>query len=411
LTPDADAPAPLSWATVIVLATVGAIAVANVYYLQPLLELIAEDFHADEQTAGMVSVGMQAGYALGILALVPLGDVLERRRLLVVMFFAVGAMLIVATLAPSATFLALTMLAIGFCTTAPQVLVPFAADIAPPRQRGRVIGTMQSGLILGTLFARVAGGFIGAHAGWRAVFGMAAAIMIASAFVLGRVLPVRQPHATLRYGELLRSVGSFVRRFPALRGSMCLGGLAFMTFAGIWTVFAFHLHDLGYGADIVGLIGLLSLLSAVAASWFGVLADRLGTLRTGTAGWALLLVTFLIFRFGGWSIWGIVIAAAIFPLAFQLNQISNQTRIFAIDDRARSRINTAYTFAMFGSGAVGAAAAAVVWQYGGWNAVCLLQIAWIAAMGPVLWWLRQSASTHRPSADTEARADARALFK
>lgn len=332
---------------------------------------------------------MQSGYALGILALVPLGDVLERRRLLVVMFFAVSAMLVVSTLSPNAIFLSFTMLAIGFCTTAPQVLLPFAADLAPALQRGRVIGTMQTGLILGTLFARVAGGFIGAHFGWRAVFGMAAAIMLLSAFAIARVLPSRPPHATLRYSELLHSVFSYVRRYAALRVSMCLGGLSFMTFTGIWTVFAFHLHDLGYGSDVVGLIGLLSLVSAVAASWFGVLADRLGTLRTGTAGWCLLLLTFVIFRFEGWSLAGILVASALFPLGFQLNQISNQTRIFAIDDRARSRINTAYTFAMFGSGALGAVAADVTWQLGGWNAVCMLQIAWILAMAPVLLWLRR----------------------
>jgi len=387
--PEPVAPAPLPWASVVLLATAGAIAVANVYYLQPLLELIAEDFHVSAQTAGMVSVGMQTGYALGILALVPLGDVLDRRRLLVVMFFAVSALLVVSTLAPTATFLAFTMLAIGFCTTAPQVLLPFAADIAPPLQRGRVIGTMQTGLILGTLFARVAGGFIGAHFGWRPVFAMAAAIMLLTAFALARVLPSRPPHATLQYVELLRSVASYVRRYAALRVSMCLGGLAFMTFTGIWTVFAFHLHDLGYGSDVVGLIGLLSLISAFAASWFGVLADRLGTLRTGTAGWWLLLVTFVIFWCAGWSIGGIIVAAALYPLGFQLNQISNQTRIFAIDDRARSRINTAYTFAMFGSGAVGAAAATVVWQLGGWNAVCILQLGWVLAMAPVLLWLRR----------------------
>jgi predicted MFS family arabinose efflux permease len=386
----APAPAQLPWATVLLLATAGAIAVANVYYLQPLLELIAEDFRVDAQTAGMVSVGMQAGYALGILAIVPLGDVLERRRLLVVMFVAVSAMLVVSTFAPNATFLAFTMLAIGFCTTAPQVLLPFAADIAPPLQRGRVIGTMQTGLILGTLFARLAGGFIGAHFGWRAVFGTGSAIMLLSAFALARVLPARAPNATLNYGELLRSVASFVRRYAALRVSMCLGGFAFMTFTGIWTVLAFHLHDLGYGSEVVGLIGLLSLGSAFAASWFGVLADRLGTVRTGTAGWCLLLLTFLLFRFAGWSIGGVILAAALFPLGFQLNQISNQTRIFAIDDRARSRINTAYMFAMFGSGALGAAAATVAWSAGGWNAVCLLQLAWIAAMAPALLWLRST---------------------
>jgi predicted MFS family arabinose efflux permease len=377
---------------VLLLATAGAIAVANVYYLQPLLELIAEDFHASPREAGMVSVGMQLGYALGILAFVPLGDILERRRMLVVMFGAVSTMLVVAMVAPTVGLLAVTMLAIGFCTTCPQVLLPFAADIAPPLQRGRVIGTMQTGLILGTLFARVAGGFIGAHFGWRAVFGFAAAIMALSAFALARVLPSHPPNATLRYRELLASTISFIVRYPTLRISMCLGGLAFATFAGIWTVLAFHMHDLGYGSDIVGSIGLLSLLSAFAAGWFGIAADRLGTLRTGTAAWCLLLLSVLIFLFAGWTLAGMLLGAALFPLGTQLNQISNQMRIFSIDDRARSRINTAYTFAMFGSGAIGAGIATVAWQIGNWNGVCLVQVGLLIAMGPVLMWLRREAA-------------------
>ena len=384
-------PAPLPWGTVLLLATAGAIAVANVYYLQPLLELIAEDFHANAADAGLVSVGMQIGYAIGILAFVPLGDILERRRMLVVMFCAVSAMRVVATIAPSVWLLATTMLAIGFCTTCPQVLLPFAADIAPPLQRGRVIGTMQTGLILGTLFARVAGGFIGAHFGWRAVFGFAAVIMALSALALARVLPSRPPNATLRYRELVVSTIGYVRRHPTLRISMWLGGLSFATFGGTWTVLAFHMHDLGYGSDIVGSIGLLSLITAVAAGWFGVAADRLGTLRTGTAAWVLMLLTFVVYLFAGGTLAGMLVGSALFPLGTQLNQISNQMRIFAIDDRARSRINTAYTFSMFSGGAIGAAVATVAWQIGNWTAVCIVQLGFVAAMGPVLLWLRREA--------------------
>jgi predicted MFS family arabinose efflux permease len=297
-------------------------------------------------------------------------------------------MLLVAAFAPSATLLAFMMLAIGICTTCPQVLLPFAADIAPPLQRGRVIGTMQTGLILGTMFARVAGGFIGAHFGWRAVFVLAALIMGLSAIGLARVLPPRPPNVTLRYGELLRSILTYVGRYPTLRISMCLGALSFGTFSGIWTVFAFHLHDLGYGSDVVGSIGLLSLVTAFATAWFGMLTDRLGTLRTAVAGCALLVATFVIFLVFGWNIWGIIVGSTLYPLGTQLTQISNQMRIFAIDDKARSRVNTAYTFAMFGGGSLGALIATVAWQIGNWNAVCILELGLILLMVPVLVWLR-----------------------
>jgi predicted MFS family arabinose efflux permease len=380
------------------LATAGAVAVANVYYLQPLLELIAQGFGVSEHEAGYVSVGMQTGYALGILAFVPLGDIVDRRRMLLIMFVLVSAFLVAATFAPTVQVLALTMLAIGICTTAPQVLVPFAADVAPPLQRGRAIGIMQTGLILGTLFARVAGGFIGAHFGWRAVFGFAAVVMALASLAVARVLPHRPPHATIRYGELVRSIFGYVARYPVLRASMWLGMMTFGSFTGIWTVFAFHLHDLGYGSDVVGLIGLLSLITAFLAGWIGVLADRRGTLRTGTIGWLWLTLTMVLFLTVGWTIWGVILASAIFPLGTQFTHISNQTRIFGIDDRARSRINTAYTFAMFGGGSLGALVATLAWQVGNWNAVCILQLVQVGAMGPALWWLRRLRERERAAA-------------
>jgi predicted MFS family arabinose efflux permease len=375
---------PLAWSTVGLLASVGGIAVANVYYLQPLLELIAEDFHASQSEVGWVAVGMQSGYALGILAFVPLGDILERRRLLVTMFVAVAAMLACATVAPSVALLSLTTLAIGICTTAPQVLLPFAADLATASQRGRVVGAMQTGLIVGTLYARVAGGFIGAELGWRAVFGIAAVVMALASLVLARVLPLRAPNVALRYRDLLGSVVALVPRYPALRASMALGAMGFATFSAVWTVLAFHLHELGYGSDVVGAIGLLSLLTAVAANWFGVFADRYGTAATGTAGWVILVLTFALYLAGGGSLWGIVAASAIFPLGTQLNQISNQIRIFALADDARSRLNTAYTFTMFSGGAAGALGATLAWRLGGWNGVCVLCFAFIAPMAPIL---------------------------
>jgi MFS family permease len=213
--------------------------------------------------------------------------------------------------------------------------------------------------------------------------------MALSSIAVARALPHRPPHATLGYGELLRSIVGYVARYPALRATMWLGMMSFASFTGIWTVFAFHLHELGYGSDVVGLIGLLSLLTAFVAGWFGVLADRRGTLRTGTLGWLLLGLTFVLYLTLGWTIWGMIVASALFPLGTQLSHISNQTRIFGLDDRARSRINTAYTFAMFGGGSLGALIATLAWQLGNWNAVCVVQLVQVAAMGPALWWLRR----------------------
>lgn len=374
------------------LAAAAGVAVANVYYVQPLLQLIADDFHAPARTAGLVSVMMQAGYALGIVAFVPLGDVLQPRRLLTGMFCAVALMLAAAATAPSIALLAVATLAIGLCTTCAQVLMPFAADFAAPAQRGRVIGMMQTGLIIGTLFARAAGGLVGAHFGWRAVFWGAAALCAVSAAALSRILPLRPPRTPMRYGDLLRSIVALVLRYPTLRASMALGALAFATFAGVWTVLAFHLHELGFGSDVAGYLGVLGIGSAFTAARFGGIADRRGTLFTGTAAWAILLVAFAMLLALGWTLWGVVAACAVFPLGLSLTQISNQTRIFSLDDAARSRINTAYMFTNFAGGALGALGSTLAWQHGGWNAAAAFHLGLVAAMGPVLIWYRKLGS-------------------
>ncbi len=372
-----------------VFAAAGGVAVANVYYAQPLLQLIADDFHVSARSAGIVSVMIQAGYALGIIAFVPLGDIVQPRRLIVGMFSAVTVMLAAAAFAPSIVVLAIAAMAIGLCTTCAQILLPFAADFAARDQRGRVIGMIQTGLIAGTLCARVAGGFIGAHLGWRAVFGVAAILSSLAAASLARALPLRAPRPMVRYGALLASIASFVGRYPTLRASMALGALAFATFAGIWTVLAFHLHDLGYGADVAGYLGLLGIGSVFAAGRFGVLADRRGTLFTGIVGWLVLLAAYAMYLLLGWTLWGVMAASAIFPLGVSLTQISNQTRIFSLDDAARSRINTAYMGTIFGGGALGALGATLAWHAGGWNTVCVFELVLVVLMAPVLLWYRR----------------------
>jgi predicted MFS family arabinose efflux permease len=378
----------LSTSRVVLLAAIGGVAVANVYYLQPLLQLIVQDFHASPHSVGLVSVMMQAGYALGILAFVPLGDIMQPRPLLVSMFSAVALMLAFAANAPNVGLLALAALLIGLCTTCAQVLLPYAADFTAPAQRGAVIGMMQTGLIVGTLCARAGGGLIGAKFGWRAVFWIAAALSASAAVALWRSMPLRPARASLRYAELLASIVQLIVRYSALRVSMGLGALAFAAFAGIWTVLAFHLHDLGYGSDVVGGIGVLSIGSAFLAGRAGALADRRGTLFTGTVAWVVLLLAFALYTMAGWTLAGVIVASAIFPIGVAMTQISNQTRIFALDDTARGRLNTAYMFTNFAGGALGAFGATLAWQSAGWNGTCAFEFALIVAMAPFLWSYR-----------------------
>jgi predicted MFS family arabinose efflux permease len=382
----ADRAGAVSGRGVLLLAAAAGVAVANIYYVQPLLQLIADDFHASARSVGLVAVMMQLGYAVGILAFVPLGDIVQPRRLLTIMFAAVTVMLACGALAPGVAALAAATLAIGICTTCAQILMPFAADFAPAPQRGRVIGTIQTGLLVGMLFARVGGGLLGAHLGWRSVFWCAAALSALAALVLARVMPLRPARAVLGYRDLLASIVALVGRHPTLRASMGLGAMAFAIFGGVWTVLAFQVHDLGYGADVVGYLGALSLGSALGAHRFGMLCDRRGTLFTGTLGWLLLLLACGAYAALGHALWGLVVASAFLPLGVSLTQISNQTRIFALDDTARSRLNTAYMFTIFSGGALGALGATIAWQRAGWSGVCILLLAFVAAMAPLLAW-------------------------
>jgi predicted MFS family arabinose efflux permease len=250
---------------------------------------------------------------------------------------------------------------------------------------------VQTGLIVGTVYSRAAGGFIGAHFGWRIVFWFAAAVTALSTVALARALPLRKPHSTLTYAQLLRSLVTLTRQYPALRASMGLGFCAFATFSAFWTTIAFHLRVLGYGSDVVGTLGLISIAGAFVAIPFGSLADRRGTVFTAALAIVALTVSFAIFLAGAHSLVAFFIGMVCFPIGIQLNQISNQSRIFGLDAQARSRLNTAYMCTTFMGGAVGAFAGAAAWQAGGWPAVCIFSLISIACAGLIVVWLRLTA--------------------
>lgn len=390
--------------TTLIFAVASGIAVANLYYIQPVLELIARDFHASPSAVGTISLLMQFGYAAGILFFVPLGDVLERRGMSVALFAAATASLAGCALAPNVAVLAACGLLTGALTIVAQVLMPFAADLAAPAQRGRVVASVQTGLIIGIVFSRGAGGLIGAHFGWRSVFWFGVAVTALATLALARALPLRTPHATLRYPELLKSVFVLTVRYPALRASMGLGFFAVATFSGFWTTIAFHMHDLGYGADVVGSLGAMALVGAIFAVYFGSLIDRRGTLFTGTMSIVALALAFAIFLGGAKSIVALYAGMICFPIGMQLNQISNQSRIFALDPQARSRLNTAYMFVTFTGGAIGAFAGAASWQAGGWNLMCAVCLGQIACGALILAWLRFRISAGPAARTSDATA-------
>lgn len=358
------------------------LSVANNYYAQPLLADMGRYFHVDDRRMGLVAMLAQVGYATGLLLFVPLGDRLERRGFILAMLGAVTVALFGMAVAPSFAWLAVASLVVGVTTIAPQLLVPFAAHLAAPAERGRVVGTVMSGLLIGILAARTASGFIGGQLGWRAVYLIAAGVMIALAMALRGLLPRSHPgHAGTTYLGLLGSIGGLLRDEPVLRQSCLFGAMSFGAFSAFWTTLAFHLASppFGYASGVVGLFGLVGIVGAMAAPMAGRFADRRSPRWTIGAGLGCVLLSYLVLGLAGATLWGLVAGVILLDLGAQAAHISNQARIYAIRPEARSRMNTAYMVAYFIGGALGSYGGAWGWSRAGWWGVCLVGLAMTAA--------------------------------
>ena len=358
--------------------------VATIYYNQPLLLEISRTFHVSAGSGGIISVATQLGYAAGILLLVPLGDVVERRRLILRLFAAVTVALAAAGLAPSFWVLAAASVAIGMTASVTHVVLPIAPELVGPGEGGRAVGTVMTGLLLGVLLGRVAAGAVAAALGWRAVFLLAAVLTGAFVPLLGWRLPKLPPPRALRYGAALRSLWDLAREEPELREAALVGFLVFGGFIAFWTNLAFFLGSPHYhlGPGVAGSFGLLGAAGALIASPAGKLADRYGPRVTLTLGLAALSVGYAILWVFGYRMAGLIAGVIVLDLGQQTMQISNQTRIFALSTTARNRINTVYMIVFFLGGAVGSALSAMAWSRWQWNGVCgwgmgMLGLAWI----------------------------------
>ena len=345
-------------------------AAANLYYTQPLLVDLRADFHAGPGAAGWVPTLAQVGYALGMALVVPLGDVLARRPLILRLTALTTLLLCAAPFAPSLGVLAALHLLIGLCTCVPQLLVPLAADLAAPEQRGRVVGTVMSGLLVGILLSRTFAGYVGEAAGWKAVFWAGAGINAVVWLLLRATLPVESTRPHLPYGELLRSCFTLLRRLPDLRLHSALGGLAFAAFCTFWVTLVLQLSTLGYGARTAGLYGAVGVVGALTAPLVGRVADATGGRRINVVGCALILASFGLLSIGRSSLLLIGLAVVLLDFGTQASHINNQARIFALDPAARSRLNTVYMVAYFTGGALGSLAGTRAWVHAGWTGVC-----------------------------------------
>lgn len=358
------------------------LAVAGNYYAQPLLSTIATDLGLGTAAATGIVTTAQLSYGAGLLLLVPLADLLERRRLIVVLMLLAAAGLATSALATGHSGLIFGTMIAGVCSVVAQVLVPFAATLAPPGEQGRSVGFVMSGLLLGILLARVVAGGISSLYGWRMVYVFGAVTMAMCAVGLARSLPRYREDAGLGYARLLLSVLALFLQEPILRLRALLGMLSFAVFSLFWTPLAFLLKapPYGYSDAAIGLFGLAGAAGALAANGAGRLADQgkggLGT-WTGLLG---LLVAWIPLAFAQVSLVALSAGVLILDLAVQLVHVSNQNAIYALRPQARSRLNSGYMTCYFLGGAGGSWLATTIYPIAGWHGVVIAGVS-LAALG------------------------------
>ncbi|GER12157.1 MFS transporter [Variovorax boronicumulans] len=385
-------------ASLILLLAAGAgLSVASLYYAQPMLGVLGADIGASTRAVGFIPTLTQLGYALGILLLAPLGDRFDRRRIVLIKAGALCAALLVAGAAPSIGVLLAASLAIGLAATMAQDLVPAAATLAPDATRGKTVGTVMTGLLLGILLSRVVSGFVAEHFGWRAMFIAAAASIALIGAAAWRGLPRFRPTTHLAYGALLGSLGTLWSRHGTLRRAALAQALLAVGFSAFWSTLAVMLHGAPFhlGSAAAGAFGLAGAAGALAAPLAGRLADRRGPELVTRLGAGLALVSFAAMGLAPLmtphaQLWLLALAAVGFDLGMQAALIAHQTIVYGIEPGARSRLNAVLFTSMFIGMATGSALGALVLAAWGWAGVTALATATAAAALAVRLWPRQA---------------------
>ncbi|WP_368766776.1 MFS transporter [Enterobacter hormaechei] len=377
----------LSPALILLMSVATGLAVASNYYAQPLLDTIARAFDLSASSAGFIVTAAQLGYAAGLLFLVPLGDMFERRMLIVSMtLLAAGGMLITAS-SQSLTMMIIGTALTGLFSVVAQILVPLAATLASPEKRGKVVGTIMSGLLLGILLARTVAGLLASLGGWRTVYWVASVLMVIMALALWRGLPKVKQENHLNYPQLLASVFSLFTRDKLLRTRAVLGCLTFANFSILWTSMAFLLAapPFNYSEGVIGLFGLAGAAGALGARPAGGLADKGKSHMTTSAGLVLLLLSWAAIWYGHASVLALIVGILVLDLTVQGVHITNQTVIYRVKPDARNRLTAGYMTSYFIGGAAGSLISASAWQHAGWTGVCAIG-AIVAAINLLVWW-------------------------
>lgn len=360
----------------IMMSVVAGLTVANLYYNQPLLEEMKASLGANEVETNLITVITQAGYAAGLLFVVPLADMLSRRKIIMTnMATAVLMALVIACMADIKVVWAASFI-LGMCSVVPQIFVPMAGLFSKPENKSRNMGYVLSGLLTGVLGARVISGYLGDWVGWRAMYGIAAVIMLICLAVTLKMLPVMRPSFKGSYPQLMRTVGEIFFSHPNIRLYSLRASCSFASMMSVWSCMAFHLSGSPFyaGSDKVGLLGLCGIAGAMAASGVGKYIPRFGILRFSTFGSVFQLLAWgIALLFGGFYV-GLALAIILVDIGAQCQQLSNQSGCLKEVPHASNRANTIFMTSLFIGGSVGTFCSGAIWPHWGWHGVCCVGI-------------------------------------
>jgi predicted MFS family arabinose efflux permease len=373
----------LKSSTILLMAVAAGITVANIYYNQPILKEMAISLHASDTEIGRVSMFSQLGYGLGMFFLIPMGDMVNRKRLILLLMLSLATVLVLMVLSKGVIFVWILSLMIGICSAPAQIIMPMAASLDKVN-RGKTVGIVFSGILVGILGSRVISGFITDWLGWRYVYGISAVMVLTITVLLQLYLPNVKHKFTGNYLGLLKSTLLLVKEHKVLRQSAILGAFTFGIFCSFWTTVTFYLSGpaFNFHADTIGLFGIVAIGGALVAPYFGKLADKGNTRQSLLMTVGMIIFSLLLLKFFPLSVVVMVIAIFILDIGIQATQITNFARIYALDENSHSRLNTIYMTTYFIGGGIGTFFGLLCWKHGGWELSTWQMLTWsLIALG------------------------------